>query len=868
MHNSKHINSIDTFQNSVVNKYHIYNSLFLKLPFDDVEKTGDTLPLLGRHCESGYEAGKSPFDIIKSFFESNNGFFKNEEKQLSALFKYIQYIERQIVLFDSVEDSSFEENHDLDGIGTIKYLASEAEYLKVKEKLQHKLEDFKVRLVLTAHPTQFYPGSVLSIITDLSVAITENDLGRIEKLLKQLGKTKFIKKSKPTPFDEAISLVWYLENIFYHSISKVANRIDQFVFDGNGVPDNSFIELGFWPGGDRDGNPFVDAETTLKVADRLRASIFRAYYRDIRDLKRKLTFDIVDVEIANLQEKIFENSYHQPNHPTISYTEFTDRLEQINDILINKHNSLYAEEVRALINKVRIFGYHFATLDVRQDSRIHSSVISNIVKHYKSSGKNILPSNYEGLEDEEKIKLLTKVQDRINPLLFDDKITKDTLESIYAISQIQDKNGEKGANRYIISNNQSAVNILEVYAMFGLCGWKKENLSVDIIPLFETITDLENAPGIMENVFSNTDYKRHLDRRNNKQTIMLGFSDGTKDGGYLMANWSIYKAKEELTEVARKHGIDVIFFDGRGGPPARGGGETHKFYSSLGKSIENKEIQITIQGQTISANFGTIEAAQYNIEQLLSAGLSNEIFSRGGKRLTTKRKTLLENLAKESLQEYLNFKAHDKFIPYLEKISTLKYYGKTNIGSRPSKRSKSSELKFEDLRAIPFVGSWSMLKQNVPGYFGVGAVLKRLEGNGELDKAIDLYENSMFFKALIDNSMVSLTKSFFPLTKYLQENEEFGEFWTIIYNEYNTTVEMIQKISKSEVLMNSAPGRRKSIKLREQIVLPLLTIQQYALLKLEELYEDSEKNDALIKIYEMMVIRSLYGNINASRNSV
>ncbi|MCK5905949.1 MAG: phosphoenolpyruvate carboxylase, partial [Flavobacteriales bacterium] len=489
-------------------------------------------------------------------------------------------------------------------------------------------------------------------------------------------------------------------------------------------------------------------------------------------------------------------------------------------------------------------------------------------KHYKSSGKSVLPKNYEELSDDDKIKLLTNVQDRLNPLLFDDKITKDTLESIYAIGQIQDKNGEKGANRYIISNNQSAVNILEVYAMFGLCGWKKENLSVDIIPLFETITDLENAPEIMETIFSNADYKKHLARRGDKQTIMLGFSDGTKDGGYLMANWSIYKAKEELTEVARKHGIDVIFFDGRGGPPARGGGETHKFYSSLGKSIENKEIQITIQGQTISANFGTVGAAQYNIEQLLSAGLSNEIFSRGGKKLTTKRKTLLESLANDSLQEYLNFKSHDKFIPYLEKISTLKYYGKTNIGSRPSKRSKSSELKFEDLRAIPFVGSWSMLKQNVPGYFGVGSVLKKLEEKGEIEQAIDLYENSMFFKALIDNSMVSLTKSFFPLTKYLQDNKEFGEFWTIIYNEYNTTVEMIQKISKSEVLMNSAPGRRKSIKLREQIVLPLLTIQQYALLKLEELYEDSEKNDTLIKVYEMMVIRSLYGNINASRNSV
>ncbi|MEN8137714.1 MAG: phosphoenolpyruvate carboxylase [Bacteroidota bacterium] len=859
---------LDTFNNSVANKYHIYNSLFLKLPFDDVQRVGELLPLLGRHCESGYKKEKSPFEIVKTFFDNNNGHFKSEKDQISALFKVIQYIERQIVLFDSVEDASYTENHDMNGIGTIKNLASEADYLKSKDKLRKKLEDFKVRLVLTAHPTQFYPGSVLGIITDLSNAIAENDLRLIEKLLQQLGKTKFIKKVKPTPYDEAVRLIWYLENVFYHSISNVANRIDLYVFDGKGVPENSFVDLGFWPGGDRDGNPYVDAETTLKVADKLRSTIFRCYYRDIRDLKRRLTFDVVDIEIADLQEKIFENSYHQPNHPTISYPEFINRLEQIKDILINKHNGLFVDDVQALINKVKIFGYHFAGLDIRQDSRIHTGVIDNIVTYYKKSGKSILPANYSSLDDSDKIEILMNVEDRLNPLLFEDKITKDTLESIYAIRQIQDKNGEKGAHRYIISNNQSTVNILEVYAMFNLCGWKKKDLSVDIIPLFETIDDLGNAPDIMDEIFSNPDYMDHLSRRGRKQTIMLGFSDGTKDGGYLMANWSIYKAKEALTEIARKYDIDVVFFDGRGGPPARGGGETHKFYSSLGKTIENNEIQITIQGQTISANFGTVNSAQYNIEQLLSAGLSNEIFENDTNSLNADMKQVIDRLAKDGLNKYLKLKAHDKFIPYLEKISTLKYYGKTNIGSRPSKRSKSSKLKFDDLRAIPFVGSWSQLKQNVPGYYGVGTALKNLEDKGELDKAVDLYQNSKFFKALIDNSMVSLTKSFFPLTKYLQENKEFGDFWNIIYSEYNTTVEMIKKISNSSNLMEYLPSRRESIKLREQIVLPLLTIQQYALLRLEELYVDSVSNEDLIKIYEMIVIRSLYGNINASRNSV
>ena len=858
---------LETFKNTVDNKFHIYNSLFLKLPFHDVQKVGETMPLLSRFCERGYKAEKSPFEIIESFLKNNFPKAKEDDK-IIALFKVIQYVERQIVLFDSVEDASFEDNNDLNGIGTIKYLSSEADFFKAKDKLKEKLKDFKVRLVLTAHPTQFYPGAVLGIITDLSEAIKYNDLGLIEKLLQQLGKTKFFQKIKPTPFDEAVNLIWYLENVFYHSISNVANRIDQYVYDGEGVPDNSFVDLGFWPGGDRDGNPFVDAETTLKVADRLRSTVFRCYYRDIRDLKRRLTFDGVDKEISDLQDLIFQNSYHKPNHPTIPYSDLLNRLENIKNTLCTKHSRLFVDDLQQLINKVKIFGYHFATLDIRQDSRIHTTVIENIVEYYKSSEKPQIPSNYFELSDSEKIEIITKVEDNLVPSLFSDKITKDTLESIRAIKEIQSKNGEKGANRYIISNNQSAINILEVFSMFTLSGWKKEELSVDIIPLFETIDDLENAPEIMKTIYTNSDYAAHLKRRGNKQTIMLGFSDGTKDGGYLMANWSIYKAKEALTTISRKYDIDVVYFDGRGGPPARGGGETHKFYSSLGDSIENKEIQVTIQGQTISSNFGTLESAQYNIEQLLSAGLSNEIFKNDSEELTDDRKDVLEGLAKDGLNEYLNLKSHDKFIPYLEKISTLKYYGKTNIGSRPSKRAKSTTLKLEDLRAIPFVGAWNMLKQNVPGYFGVGKSLKKLDDKNELDKAIDLYKNSKFFKALIDNSMVALTKSFFPLTKYLQSNEEFGDFWNVIHDEFTSSVEMISKISGTDGLMNYLPSRKASIKLREQIVLPILTIQQYALLRLEDLYKETPINDELIKTYEMVVIRSLYGNINASRNAV
>ena len=212
---------------------------------------------------------------------------------------------------------------------------------------------------------------------------------------------------------------------------------------------------------------------------------------------------------------------------------------------------------------------------------------------------------------------------------------------------------------------------------------------------------------------------------------MLGFSDGTKDGGYLMANWSIYKAKEELTKISKEHGIDVVFFDGRGGPPARGGGKTNKFYASMGKNIANKEIQLTIQGQTVSSNFGTIDSAQYNIEQLLNAGISNDLFSKKEVTLNADEEKLLHDLSVLSLKAYNDLKNHPDFLPYLLQVSPLNFYSETNIGSRPAKRG-TSKLNLKDLRAIPFVGAWSQLKQNVTGYYGVGSAMQQIDEQGKI----------------------------------------------------------------------------------------------------------------------------------------
>ena len=550
----------------------------------------------------------------------------------------------------------------------------------------------------------------------------------------------------------------------------------------------------------------------------------------------------------------------------ISLEYLTKELEEIKHILQRDHHGIYVEEIQDLSHKVKLFGYHFASLDIRQDARVHQAVFSTIVNHPDiRTYIEHLPENYEQLPVEERIKVLPKLIGKVPADIFEDEMTRYTIGSIYAMQSIQSSNGERACHRYIISNCGSLENILQLFALHRICGW--EEPTVDMIPLFETVDDLQASEEIMHRLYSNPTYKTHLEKRNNKQTIMLGFSDGTKDGGYIMANWSIYKAKEVLSQVSTSFDIDVAFFDGRGGPPARGGGNTHQFYASLGEKISANDIQITIQGQTISSNFGTVDSSQFNLEQLLSSGIQNQVLNGQRTVLADQDRATLENLADISYKAYQAFKAHPQFVPYLEHMSTLKYYAKTNIGSRPSKRGNAKQLNFSDLRAIPFVGSWSQSKQNVPGFFGVGTALKKYEDTGEFDKIITLYQNSPFFKTLVANSMMSLSKSFFGLTAYMEDDPIYGEFWKIIYDEYLLSKRLLLKASGFETLMQDQPAGKKSIDIREEIVLPLLTIQQYGLIKIQELIKENKENEGLKTVYEKLVMRSLFGNINASRNS-
>ncbi len=840
------------FEELVELNFHLYTNLFLTIPMDSMVKTGMLLPLLRDECEKGLSEGKDPITIISAFLDKNLPDLVPRQR-IDFLFQIIQYVERQILLIDALEDAAYNKIHRIDGPNSLHQLMQRVKEDHLQWKLRHVLSNFGIRVVLTAHPTQFYPGQILAISTDLTKAIAAKEISTVRNLMHQLSKTPFFRKQKPTPYNEALRLEWYLSNIFYNAVGDLIETVEELSKDEIDE-NNQIISLGFWPGGDRDGNPFVDSDTTLKVAELLRTSIIGCYIDELKNLKRRLSFIGVFDKLENIEEKLKEELTAKGSSLTVH--ELINQLTEIERTIIEKHQGLFLDQLRSLRRKVSTFGYFFASLDIRQDSRIITSSIQDIFNKYSTTESLHIANE----STEEQMNSLLKTEIELKDEEWENSLTADTIGSIRAMRQIQASNGEYGSNRYIISNCRGAIDVAKVLSIFKMTGW--ESPTVDVVPLFETIDDLMNAGSSMKELYGNINYMNHLHNRGNKQTVMLGFSDGTKDGGYLTANWSIFIAKEQITAISRQAGIEVIFFDGRGGPPARGGGNAHLFYSALGSKVESKQIQLTLQGQTISSHYGLRESAIHNLGYLVAAGIANNLFNQSEKDISDDDRNLMNEMSQAGYKKYNDFKNHPLFVPFLEERSTLKYYGMANITSRPSKRSGDGKLIFEDLRAIPFVGAWSQLKQNVPGFFGLGTALKEQEEKGNLQQCIEFYERSGFFRALISNSMQSISKSNMALTKYMEKDEKFGEFWRIIYDEFQLTREMLLKVSKMVVLLEDNPRSRKSIKLRENIVLPLLVIQQYALMKIQM------KDEPHTEIYEKLVMRSLFGNINATRNAV
>ena len=834
---------LDTYK-----KYEVYNSLFLNLDYQNSPAIGYLIPILGKVAKKKLGEGINPIQIFDQFYDDYHEIIG--EDKLDFMFKVIQYVERQVVLFDSVEDSvspfDLEDQENM----LIDDLMARTHEEEEKDLLLERLNAFKVRIVLTAHPTQFYRPPVLDIIAKLSKQIGKNNLEKIDTLLNQLGLTSLVNTQSPTPLDEAMNIIHICRYEYYDALGKflygLQNRLKGF--------DNfQLVSLGFWPCGDRDGNPFVTHEVTRSVIDALRMTLMKCYYKDLKDLRSKLTFKKIEPILLTCINKVYQAMFHSQAH--IDHHEILENLQRIRQLLVEQYEALYLPQLDMLIVKVKAFQSHFASLDIRQDHSIHFQCIEQILLHH---GK--ITASLDELEKEELIRLLTEEWLEIADEMVEEGVCRDTLVNIRQLEELQELNGEAGCHRYIISNSDDEFAVLFVLALFRWI-YKKEVFSFDIIPLFETMHGMAICEQVMDHLYRIPIYRQHLASRHDQQTIMLGFSDGTKDGGYLKANWSIQKSKEVLSAISQQHDIDAVFFDGRGGPPARGGGKTHNFYAARSAQIANFDIQLTIQGQTITSTYGTADKFVFNAEQMVTSGLLS-LHKQSMTEINDEARQLLESLSELSYEKYISLKNHPGFLPYLEEMSTLKYYARTKIGSRPGKRNKSAKLTLSDLRAIAYVGSWSQLKQNIPGFYGVGTALNTLKEAGKLDALKQLYKQGPLFRTLIDNCMMSLTKCYFELTSYIASRPDFKEFWHILHDEYLLSKKMVLEITEMESLMEGELRSKKSIQVRDEIVLPLLLVQHYALQRL-----NIDANEADREVYEKLVVRSLYGNINASRNS-
>ena len=828
-----------TYASAVARPFEVYNSIFLTLPLDGIRGTGLRVPLFAEACREGLAQGRSPMDLLTEHLSEVH---LPEEERVGLLFRYVQYIERQVVLVDALEDARYDRLNDLEGAESLAGILPRIARRGLDEALSDALRGQHVRVVLTAHPTQFYPGTALGIITDLTARIEAGDLESAHNLLHQLGLTPFFQAKKPTPYEEAVRQSWYLEHVFFEALPRLALRVAASTGVSLDVAAGLF-SVGFWPGGDRDGNPYVDAGTTLRVARRLRLTLLRCYRRAFRLLRRRITFKGLDIELDALRSKV-EEAILAIDSQVFDDEGVLEGLEAIEARVREDFGGLHAEDIARLRVAILMFGRHFAAIDIRQDSRVLK----------RSADALGLPAGIDALLATERVDSMAEGTD---------EVVQDVWKVMESIREIQQLNGPRGCHRFIISNCRGAEDVIRLFTMARHAHAGSE-MALDFVPLFETVEDLAGAPDQMRTLFATAAYRTHVVRRGDVQHVMLGFSDGTKDGGYLRANWSIHQAKERLSAVCREAGVEVVFFDGRGGPPARGGGNTHRFYASLGPDVETREVQTTIQGQSISSNFGTPRSASYNLELLLTAGIQHRLIDPEKSRWTEGQRALMDQLAERSYAEYTALKAHPVFMEYLSTYGTLKHYGATNIASRPTSRKKDGPLTLDDLRAIPFVGSWSQLKQNVPGFFGIGTALAELEKEGRLEEAAELYRTQPLFAALLENSMQSMRKCNFALTAHLEQDDRFGDLWRTVRAEFELSRSLILRISGQSELMERVPAIAESIDLREGIILPLLVIQQAAL----QWLDGQGQSPAEAAVLEKLVVRTMFGIINAGRNAV
>ncbi|HET1545044.1 TPA: phosphoenolpyruvate carboxylase [Streptococcus pneumoniae] len=777
-------------------------------------------------------------------------------------------------------DLAYEINHqnniDQDYLGK---LSTTIKLVAEKENAVEILEHLNVVPVLTAHPTQVQRKSMLDLTNHIHSLLRKyrdvklglinkdkwyNDLRRYIEIIMQ---TDMIREKKLKVTNEITNAMEYYNSSFLKAVPHLTTEYKRLAqAHGLNLKQAKPITMGMWIGGDRDGNPFVTAET-LKQSALTQCEVIMNYYdKKIYQLYREfsLSTSIVNVskQVREMARQSKDNSIYREKElyrralfdiqskiqATKTYLiedeEVGTRYETANDfykdliairdsLLENKGESLISGDFVELLQAVEIFGFYLASIDMRQDSSVYEACVAELLK---SAG---IHSRYSELSEEEKCDLLLKELEEDPRILSATHAEKSELLAkelaIFKTARVlKDKLGDDVIRQTIISHATSLSDMLELAILLKEVGLvDTERARVQIVPLFETIEDLDHSEETMRKYLSLSLAKKWIDSRNNYQEIMLGYSDSNKDGGYLSSCWTLYKAQQQLTAIGDEFGVKVTFFHGRGGTVGRGGGPTYEAITSQPlKSIKDR-IRLTEQGEVIGNKYGNKDAAYYNLEMLVSAAINRMITQKKSDTNTPNRyEAIMDQVVDRSYDIYRDLVfGNEHFYDYFFESSPIKAISSFNIGSRPAARKTITEI--GGLRAIPWVFSWSQSRVMFPGWYGVGSSFKEFINKNPENIAIlrDMYQNWPFFQSLLSNVDMVLSKSnmniAFEYAK-LCEDEQVKAIYETILNEWQVTKNVILAIEGHDELLADNPYLKASLDYR----MPYFNILNYIQLEL------------------------------------
>ncbi|TYR81520.1 phosphoenolpyruvate carboxylase [Priestia megaterium] len=766
------------------------------------------------------------------------------------------------------------------------------------------LKTLSLELIITAHPTEATRRSVLDIHKRIAELLNRFDHPTLTKREREdleerlfnevmiLWQTDELRDRKPTVMDEVSNGLYYFDETLFEVLPQIHEELEQSLQENYPEQDwkvPNILRFGSWIGGDRDGNPNVTPKVTWQTLNKQRQLAIRKYKESLTKLRQrlsqstkrvavtdaltesikreisilsptkkwriehevyrcKLTIMLKKLELASESEAGYQNS-----------EELLQDLLLIQESLQNHHPKEYGlKDLRQLIRQVELFGFHLATLDIRNHSGEHEAAIKEILHSVN------LAEDYSKLTEDEKVKLLGQVLQDPRPLVsFVEGYSKETQQTIEVFQMIRNAHkefGERSIEVYLVSMTQSASDLLEVLVLAKEAGIYRLHANgrieskLNVAPLLETIDDLTAGPRIMEQLFQLDFYRKHLAEQDDLQEIMLGYSDGSKDGGTLTANWKLYKAQQEIHDMAKKYNVRLKFFHGRGGSLGRGGGPLNRSILSQPAETLGDGVKITEQGEVLSSRYSLYDIAYRSLEQavstLLTAAANVSTEAEQSNVRTQQWEEAMDQVSVEALNRYQKLVFADPdFLTYFKQATPLPELGALNIGSRPMSRKGSD--RFEDLRAIPWVFAWTQSRQLLPAWYAAGTGLQSFIKNQQnLTILQQMYKEWPFFRSTVDNLQMALTKADLmaakEYTSMVNEQEIAERIFSEIEQEYKRTKEVILQITEQEELMDHVPNIQESIRLRNPYVDPLSFFQVEVISKLRK-SDEQELNDDLLR---------------------